>query len=156
MVWGCFWGSHHGGFTALLEGRNNAKTYKKILKNHLFRVREEMYAKGILDPLFQHDNSPFHTPKIITAFLDKYGFDVSDHPPYSPDLNPIEHVRVELKRRLYKKYPLHIPLAMKRRLAKCLEEIWKEIPGSSFKTPYESMPRRVAAVINAGGWYTKY
>jgi len=48
MVWGCFWGTNHGGFTALLEGRNNAKIYPKIL-DHLFRVREEMYAKGILD-----------------------------------------------------------------------------------------------------------
>ncbi|RPB26887.1 hypothetical protein L211DRAFT_847031 [Terfezia boudieri ATCC MYA-4762] len=26
-VWGCFWGSYQGGFTALLEGRNNATTY---------------------------------------------------------------------------------------------------------------------------------
>jgi len=53
-----------------LEGRNNAKAYKKILKNHLFRLREEMYAKGILDPLSKHDNSPVHTAKVITAFLD--------------------------------------------------------------------------------------
>jgi len=52
MVWGCFWDSHYEGFTALLEGRNNAKAYKKILKDHLFRVHEEMYAKGILDSLF--------------------------------------------------------------------------------------------------------
>ena len=95
----------------MLDGRNNAKTYKEILKNHLFRVREEMYAEGILDPVFQHDNSPVHTAKIITAWLNKYGFDVTDHPPYSPDLSPIEHVWVELKCRLYQKYPdiLQIP-----------------------------------------------
>ena len=47
----CFWAPHHGGFTALLEGRNNAKASKKILKNHLFRVREEMYvSKGNFRP----------------------------------------------------------------------------------------------------------
>lgn len=161
MVWGCFWGSHQGGFTALLEGRNNAATYQKILEEHLFRVRESMYQEGILDPVFQHDNSPVHTAKRIVAFLEKYGFDVTDHPPYSPDLNPIEHVWVELKRRLYQKYPDVLstpggPLAVKRRLAACLEDIWNEIPGSFFKSLYESMPRRVAAVIKANGWYTKY
>jgi len=146
MVWDCFWGSNHGGFTALLEGRNNAKTYLKILEDHLLRVCEEMYAKGILDPVFQHDNSPVHTAKIITAFLEKYNFDVSNHSLYSPDLNPIEYVWVELKRRLYKKYPdiIYTPeelLAVKQRLATCLEKVWKEIPGSFFKMLYESMPR---------------
>lgn len=39
--------------------------------------------------LFQRDNSPIHTTKIITAFLDKYGFGVTDHP-YSSDLDPID------------------------------------------------------------------
>ena len=47
-------------------------------------------------------------------------------------------------------------LAVKQRLAECLGELWKEIPGSVFKALYEPMPRRAAAVIKAGGWYTKY
>ena len=42
------------------------------------------------------------------------------------------------------------PLAVKRRLAKCLEEIWKEILGSLFKV---LMPCRVAAVIKTGRSY---
>ena len=59
---------------------------------------------------------------------------------------------------MYKKYPDIIrtpggPL-VKQRLVECLEEVWKEIPGSFFRGLDESMLRRVAAVIKAGGWYT--
>jgi len=54
-----------------------------------------MYAEGIL----------IHTAKIITVFLDKYGCDVIADPPYSPGLNPIEHVWDELKQCLYQKDP---------------------------------------------------
>jgi len=60
-----------------------------------------------------------------------------------------------------KKYPdiLSTPggtLAVKQILAACLEDIWNEITRSFFKSLYESMPRWVAAVIKANGWYTKY
>ena len=65
--------------------------------------RDEIILKN---HLFQHDNSLVQTAKIITAFLAKYGFDISDHDhhPYSPHLNPIQYVwvEVELKRCLYK------------------------------------------------------
>jgi len=99
-------GVHQGGFAALLEGRNNAATYEKILEERLFRVREKMYQEGILDPVFQHDNSPVHTVKRIVAFLEKHGFDVTDHPPYLFSRSQfIEHVWVELKRQLYQKIP---------------------------------------------------
>jgi hypothetical protein len=37
-----------------------------------------------------------------------------------------------------------------------VEGIWKEIPKSLLESHYTSIPRRVAAVIKAEGWYTKY
>ena len=45
---------------------------------------------------------------------------------------------------------------VKQTLADALEEIWKEIPESLLGSLFTSMPRRVAAVIEAEGWYTKY
>jgi len=45
---------------------------------------------------------------------------------------------------------------VKQALADALEEIWKEIPESLLESLYISMPCRVAAVIKADGWYTKY
>jgi len=45
---------------------------------------------------------------------------------------------------------------VKQALADALEEIWKEIPESLLESHYTSIPRLVAAVIKAEGWYTKY
>ena len=49
------------------------------------------------------------------------------------------------------------PETVKRRLAEVLPEIWEqEIEGEFLGNLWKSMPRRVEAVIEANGWYTKY
>ena len=48
------------------------------------------------------------------------------------------------------------PDIVKEALADALLEIWNAIPESLLESLYTSMPRRVAAVIKAQGWYTKY
>ena len=95
---------------------------------------------------------------IITLVLKRHRIVVDKHPPYSPDLNPIEHVWVYLKRYLHKKYPDIAdnpggPDAVHARLAEVLPEAWEAIPESIFES-WRSMPDRVAAVIVAKGWYT--
>ena len=46
---------------------------------------------------------------------------------------------------------------MRKHLAKALDECWtKDIEGEFLESLWESMPRRVAAVMAAKGWYTKY
>ena len=44
---------------------------------------------------------------------------------------------------------------MKRKLAGYLLEAWKDIPSTLLDSLTKSIPRRVAAVIKAEGWYTK-
>jgi len=87
--------------------------------------------------------------------------DPLDHPPYSPDLNPIEYAWVELKRRLHEKYPDLCktpgnPDTVKAHLTKVLPKIWEELPQSVFEKLWKSTPDRVQAVIDAKGWYTHY
>jgi len=94
-------------------------------------------------------------------FFEKYNIQVDDWPPYSPDLNPIEHFWVELKLRLHMKYPdigntQGGPHEVKARLAVVLPEIWEDIPDAYLETLWKSLPDGVAAVIDAKGWYRRH
>jgi hypothetical protein len=49
------------------------------------------------------------------------------------------------------------PEKVRRRLAEVLAEVWaKDIEPDFLESLWESMPRRVAAVLAAKGWYAKY
>jgi len=46
---------------------------------------------------------------------------------------------------------------VRRALVEALTDTWREeIEGDFLETLWESMPRRVAALLEAKGWYTKY
>ena len=49
------------------------------------------------------------------------------------------------------------PVKVRAHLAEVLPKIWREeIAGEFLESLWKSMPQRVAAVIEAKGWYTKY
>ena len=95
-------------------------------------------------------------------WLEDHGIEVMKWPACSPDLNPIEHCWKHLKEKLHQRYPtINLtpggPEVVRKHLAKALDECWtKNIEGEFLEALWESMPRRVAAVIAAKGWYTKY
>ena len=76
-----------------------------------------------------------------------------DWPAQSPDLNPIEHLWVHLKRQLAA-YPT--PSSGINKLWECTQREWKAIDTAVVQNLIESMPRRVAEVIRAKGGYTDY
>jgi hypothetical protein len=74
-------------------------------------------------------------------------------PAQSPDLNPIEHLWNHLKTRLeeYEEAPKEMGELWER-----VDKEWNEIEPEVCQNLIESMPRRVEAVIQAKGGYTKY
>jgi hypothetical protein len=86
---------------------------------------------------------------------------VTGWPPYSPDLNLIEHVWVKLKEMLYFHFPevahsTGVSESDLERLGSAIQACWDMIPKEFFDVLYESMPRRVRACYEARGWHTKY
>ena len=81
-------------------------------------------------------------------------------PPYSPDLNPIEHLWLALKRKVYQLPPEledqgFSKEALSNLISAC-KEAWKLIDPEVLNALIDSMPTRIQAVITAEGWYTKY
>ena len=110
MVWGYFLGKQQGTFVPLVVRSVNALIYRHLLKLLLLPVIDYI-NRTIGNAKFQQDNAPVHTAKVIQHFLKRHHISVERHPPnqtnppYSSDLNPIEHVWVHLKRYLQAKYP---------------------------------------------------
>ena len=107
-----------------------------------------------------HDNAPIHTAGSVLDWFIEHAIPLTDWPPYSPDLNPIEHIWFHLKAMVLE---MHLELAdmgsgedAKKALEDALVKAWQAIPSKIFEHCLASMPERVAAVIKAKGWHTKY
>ncbi len=68
--------------------------YTECLKEILIDQMNKLYPSGWR---LVHDNPRIHTSFITQNFLEESGVKVIQHPPYSPDLNPIEKVWGYLK-----------------------------------------------------------
>uniref|UniRef100_A0A8R1EEW2 DDE_3 domain-containing protein n=1 Tax=Caenorhabditis japonica TaxID=281687 RepID=A0A8R1EEW2_CAEJA len=77
--------------------------------------------------------------------------DLLEWPSQSPDLNPIEHMWEELKRRLK-----GVRASNANQKFAQLKAAWKSIPMTVFQTLLDSMPRRCLDVIDAKEYPTKY
>jgi transposase len=73
-------------------------------------------------------------------------------PPYSPDLTPIENLWAVLVRQWKA-----VNLKTKSNMVATVKERWDELRGDNLcHNLVSSMQRRLQAVINANGAYTKY
>ncbi|GFX31186.1 hypothetical protein TNCV_2026871 [Trichonephila clavipes] len=74
-------------------------------------------------------------------------------PAYSPDMSPIGYVWDLVGRRLASDPR---PAASKGELLLCIQAIWNSLPQADIQKLFDSMLRRIAALIAARGRYTKY
>lgn len=150
-VWGCMTAQGPGNM-AKIEGNMNAELYCTILNEDL-KGTIEWYGMNKDEMIFQHDNDPKHTASKTKEWLKREKIQVLDWPAQSPDLNPIEHLWDNLKRRLagYERQPGAV-----RDLWERVQDEWNKISKEECVRLIESMPRRIAAVLEANGRHTKY
>lgn len=148
LVWGCM--SYNGvGNLYFIDNIMDAKSYLKILQSILFDSVEKMGMNTGF--VFQQDNDPKHTARIVKEWLLYKVRKTLPHPPQSPDFNPIKNLwhMLDLKIRKYQ-------ISNKKQLKLRLQEEWSKISHEITSKLVTSMPGSLQAVLDAKGMHTKY
>ena len=161
MVWGCFWGTYWGTFVPLIVKSVDRFVYHDLFENLLSPVLQRVPETIGAEPIFMEDNSTVHKNEVVKEWHDVHGVEVMEWPPYSPDMNLIEHLSRRLKEKIQKMYTgigdtKGGPERVRKRLAEVPPLVWDTLESEYLDDLWTSMPSRVCAVIPANGWYTKY
>ena len=164
MVQGCFWDNSKTNLYIMdrdFESKKHgysAESYLEVLNAEVEPVYE------VLGPgyTFMQDNASIYTAKKVKKwFADRGILCITDWPPYSPDLNPIEHAWWELKKRVFEMFPEIMrdkseSEHTRQQLESALQAAQDTIDKEFFDSLYKSIPDRIKACILADGQYTKY
>ena len=151
MVWGCI--SHDCKLDLItIQGNLTGDQYiRDVLQpvvvphfdNHPLATR----------PVYMDDNARPHRSRAVTAYLQSEAVTSVPWPAMNPDLNPIEHIWDMLGRRIHAREPLVQNI---RQLEAALHREWQQLTQQDIRRLTGGMWRRVEAVIQARGGYTRY
>jgi transposase len=99
------------------------------------------------------DNARPRRSRAVTAYLQSEAVTSVPWPAMSPDLNPIEHIWDMLGRRIQ---ALELPVQNISTLKAALHREWQQLSKEDIRRLTGRMIRRVEAVIQARGGYTRY
>jgi hypothetical protein len=150
-MWGCFCGKGLG-YSYIFNENMDGDLLKGVLGTHLVESAELHYDVEHAESWwFLQDRDPKHKSNLVRTWLFNHGIQCIDFPPYSPDLNPIEHLWADLARRVEQ-----FQCDTTEELQDIVAEEWKKTPKKLLRTLARSMPERCQAVIEAQGDHTKF
>lgn len=168
MLWGCFAGNTLGQLISV-----NPDDYIHTLQIGLLPFMFKLISAQTIDYdvkqvttmrefVFMHDNSPIHRDRATKEFLERHHVNVMLWPGNSPDLNSIEHLWQHMKIGYHEEffntqngYPSKSEEAMHAYIDGG-QRLWSEHLGDLPRRLVSSMPKRVAAVIEAKGGHIKF
>lgn len=163
MVWGCFWykdGVIKRSGLYILERDFESKKHGYSANSYLAVLEDQIPSCWEPGLVFMQDNAPIHKSRKVMDWFRDHAIPVIDWPPYSPDLNPIEHIWYHLKKKVLELHPEIETMgggeSALQALERALIEAWELLPDEIFLGCLRSMENRRDAVIAAKGWHTKY
>ena len=148
-VWGAIGWAGTGGLKRV-NGNLNAHAYQDQILHDLQETGPLLAARRV-HWIFMQDNAPAHSAASTRAFLEERGISLLEWPGNSPDLNPIEHLWGWVQNRLPRVLPRNVE-----ELWQLVQREWRRVPTELVRRLFNSMPRRLAAVIAAEGGTTRY
>jgi transposase len=103
--------------------------------------------------IFMQDNAPAHRSRATQSLLNYLGIRPIEWPPYSPDLNPIEHVWKWMKDWIALNYPGELT---RDTLREAVYAAWDAVPEDFLESLVRSMPSRVRECYQRNGGITHY
>ncbi|GFU42492.1 transposable element Tcb1 transposase [Trichonephila clavipes] len=107
------------------------------------------YLQGLATAMFQKDNGRPHVVRIVQRFFVNQQSELLPWLDSSPDLSLIENMWSMVAQRLTQVTP---PAATPDQLWRRVEAAWSAVPQEHIPSLFKSMSRRLAAVINNGGY----
>jgi hypothetical protein len=96
MVWAAVWVDERGrgrrSPLVLMDRDTNAPKSGYFSKSYIKALTKGLSPKWRNSHQFMHDNAAIHTSLKVREFLTDHHIQPIIWPPYSPDLNPIEHL----------------------------------------------------------------
>ena len=125
-----------------------AESYVDCLREYLFDSMDTKF--GINNWRFVQDNARPHVAKHTMEYLDKHKIKLISHPPYSPDLNPIEKVWAWMKQDICQTAYDDVE-----ELMDAIEEKWLSMSISYQNSLIDHHIKVIEEVYNVGGQYLK-
>lgn len=126
----------------VVSGTLNAESYMDILRGFFKDV-------AYLDDKqwrFQQDGAPAHRAVKVKALLEENDLLIHEHPPNSPDLNPIENLWAYMKDQVEAKEP-----SSEQELVDAIFEVWDEIPLQVIKNIIDHLRPYLQTVVDCNG-----
>ena len=146
--WGYF-SSCGVGNLVFIDGNMTGEVYRDILQKNLFESIKKLNLGR--EWAMQQDNDPKHRAHIVTHWLKEKEVELLKWPPFSPNLNPVEHMWDEVERRMKKE-----KLKNETELKQSLLRVWHGIGTDVTKKLVDSVPNRLNEVIRMNGYPTRY
>jgi transposase len=147
-LWGCICAGGLGHAELYVDSLN-AHRYQTILGLNLVSSAHQFWPRG--QWWFQQDGASQHTAGTSRDWFHNHGIDLIDWPAWSPDLNPIEELWNDLKRRVYGRNPKSMD-----ELERCITEEWAATDLAFIARICRNMPHRLQRVIENNGHKISY